>query len=58
MSHRKRAAHRATLDRAEELARNVKPAPGPQPGGGRMWNPTTNPVQVHAPKPDPKPREQ
>lgn len=58
MSHRKRAALRAILDAAEEQARNVKPATGPKRGAGQMWNPTTNPVQVHAPKPDPKPKEQ
>ena len=57
MSHRKRAAHRATLDAAEQKARSVKPAPGPQRGAGQMWNPKTNPVQVHAPKPDQQPEE-
>lgn len=53
MSNRKRDRHRATLDKAEELAGNVPPAPGPKSprrGGGEMWNPATNPVQVHAPE--------
>lgn len=57
MSHRKRAAHRAALDEAEALARSVKPATGPQRGAGQMWNPKTNPVQVHAPESDPTPEE-
>lgn len=53
MSHRKQGKHRAALDKAEELAANVKPAPGPRSprrGGGRMWNPETDPVRVHAPE--------
>lgn len=57
MSHRKRAAHRATLDKAEALARSVKPATAPRRGAGQMWNPKENPVRVHAPEPDPKPEE-
>lgn len=53
MSHRKQGKHRAALDKAEELAAQVGPAPGPKSprrGAGEMWNPATNPVQVHAPK--------
>lgn len=60
MSHRKQGKHRAALDKAEKLASELKPVRGPvrRTDKPEMWNPTTNPVQVHAPKPDPKPEEQ
>jgi hypothetical protein len=51
MAKMTKAERQALLDAAEEKARSVAPARGPQRPMSKPWNPTENPVQVHAPKP-------